>query len=602
MFLLQASGFKHLEVLVKYIFVLLVLLSVTLASNPDLTLRKTVIVPDNQSPTTKPQTPYSQTLNSQTPNSSTDLVLGRIECVGGTCYDWVNGPCASWCVNDPSNGIHVSWLWSNTEAMSDRNMRYNFYDWSTHTWNWISATNYMNSGIPVFSHVMTSVAGGADLDNTTGNFVICGNYGTSGSIKPELARDLVPGGGLFEYSEGPLGWRWPFIAITQNQAIHVACTDATSTDSLFYTRCSPWGTWSTPINVCPPAPEQMFPNQNIQASKISNKVIITWEESEPANNMDRGYYRLSTDGGTNWSAPTQIPFPPSSLDSPSFHITGFYACFDQNDNFHLATQTAPAGLAWPAEIWHYCPTNNPAWSHVFLRDYDTLAAGVGYNALSACRASITRNPSNNYLYIAWECFDSLNYEPSTSLGRASIWIAESRDNGLTWPYKTRITDLDQTSKRFPVVGGVQVTPSTTDSDTLFILYMVDSIAGAFLQGEHRFCVNPMVLHRVPVPFPTGIEENSLLQVTNFAFQVSPNPFSSNTLISYSTPNSQTLKLQIYDVTGRLVKTLVNQSTPAGNYATNWNRTDHNNNRAPAGIYFVSLKTDDKSITKKITIN
>jgi len=580
---------------VKYIFVFLALFSIVFASNPDLTQRKTIIIPDDYVP--KFETPHSQLFNSQTPNSPTDLILGRIECIGGTAYDWVNGPCASWCVNDQNNGIHVTWMWSNTETFSDRNMRYNFYDWSTSTWNWIDANNYMNSGINVFSQALTSVAGGSDLDRTTGNFVICGNHSSAGSILPKLARDLVPGGGLFEYSDGPLGWRWPFIAVSQNQSIHVACVDVGTTDSLYYTRCSPWGTWSAPINVCQGTPAPLFPNHNIQASKTSNKVIITWEESEPANNQDRGYYRFSNDGGVNWDAPVQIPFPPSSLDSPSFHIGGFYACFDQNDNFHLVTQTAPPGLAWPAEIWHYCPTNNPTWSHIHLRDYDTLAGSVGYNTLAACRPSITRNPSNNYLYVTWEMFDSLNLEPLTSRTRADIWVAESRDNGLTWVGKTRITDPNTTSKRFPVAGGVQVTPSPTDKDTLLVLYMVDSIAGAFVQGEHRYCVNPMVLHRVPVPLTVGIEQEPIDNAYNLTLNVLPNPFQNNTTIHYSLPHNTHLNLTIYDITGRNVKTLINGHQSSGNYSITLN-----SQTLAKGIYFCSLKTDARQITKKLIIN
>lgn len=555
---------------------------------------------------TDPSQPYNpgnnQSLLAQkiSPVDNTDNfpILGRIEYIGGTCYDWVNGPSATWCINDPANGIHTTWLWSNTEAMSDRNMRYNFYDWSTHTWNWINTSNYMQSGINVFSHVMTSVAGGADLDRTSGNFVICGNYASSGSILPELGRDIAPGNGLFEYTQGPLGYRWPFIAVSQNQSIHIACIDATSTDSLFYTRCSPWGTWSTPIRIPFPTPDPMFPNQNIAASKVSNKVCIVWEFSEDAG-QERAFYRISNDNGANWQTPTQLPFPPSTGMAPSFGVSSLFAMYDAQDNLHIVASVSDTGVTVPAEIWHWCPQNNPQWSLIHHFEPETLTAPVGYNAIFACRPTLIQEPTTNYFYVCWEQFDSLNYEPMTSRARADIHIAQSNNNGQTWNAKARITDPNTTSKRFPVVGGVQVTPSTTDKDTLFVLYMVDSIAGAFLQGEHRYCVNPMVLQRIPVPLATSIEEQTTrANTSHLTLEVNPNPLTTSTNIYYTRPAHAKTIIEVYDISGKLIKTF---SDNQHNRKT-WNRTDNNGNKVNAGVYYILLKTENKTLSKKIIIN
>lgn len=566
--------------------------------NRDLIAQKRILIDENtQLEATTINNPKAKT-DEQT--SSNDFVLGRIEVVGGTCYDWVNGPCATWCINDPTNGIHVTWLWSNTSGLTDRNMRYNFYDWSTHSWNWIDNNNYMNSGINVFSHTMTSVAGGADLDRTTGNFVIAGNYGTSGSILPKLARDLVPGGGLFEYTEGPLGWRWPFIALSQNQAIHVACVDVTTTDSLYYTRCQPWGTWTTPINICRPQPAPMFPNHNIAASKVSNKVCIVWEYSEDVG-QERAFYRISNDGGINWQSIQQLPFPPSVGFAPSFGVSSLFVMYDVSDNLHIVASVSDTNRTVPAEIWHWCPTNNPQWSLIHRFDPDTLTAPVGYNAIFATRPSIIQEPTTGYFYVAWEQFDSLNFEPSTNRARADIHIAQSNNNGQTWNAKARITDPNTTSKRFPVVGGVQVTPSPTVKDTLLVFYMIDSIAGAFLQNEHRFCVNPMVVHRVPVPLSPAIEENNNVIKPNLELQVLPNPITNNAMIKYSLPKSGKVNLLISDITGRTIQVLRQTFEQAGSYTIQFSSKSNSKRKLSAGIYFITLTTGEGSITKKILI-
>ncbi len=582
----------------KIIILTISILAMSFAINNNLTHIQTTMTENNKS-----NVNIVSANTSYLPNPTPLPLVGRTEVIGGTCYDWVNGPDFTWLVNDPANGIHVTWMWSNTEAMADRNMRYNYYDWTTKAWSWIDASNYMNSGIPVFPSAMSSVAGGSDIDPITGNFVISGMNTVGGVLANEIARDQAPGAGLFEYTQGISGYRWPAIAVTHNQAVHVAALDVPSTESLYYARVQPWNTWTSYIKIPPPAPDPTFPNINIAASKTSNKVIIVWEEATPADAQDRAYYRLSTDGGANWGASTQIPFPPSTGMLPSFGVSSLFAMFDNSDNFHIVASVADTGHTMPAEIWHYCPTNTPVYSLIQHYEAETLAAAVGYNAIFACRPTMVQNPSNGYLYVAWEQFDSLNYEPLTSLARADIYVSESPNNGLTWQGKTRITTPNTMSKRFPIAGGIQVTPSTSVPDTLLIMYMNDSIAGAFLQSQHRFCVNPMICHRVAVPI-IGIEENNPIpKYYNFALMTpQPNPFKSYANFEYSVPAQGNVSLIIHDVSGRVVKTLVSREQPAGNYSVIWNGNNENNRPINSGVYFCTLQTKEKSITKKVIIN
>jgi len=577
----------------KVVILVLSILTVTFAVNKDL-IRVKTIQPDNDKPVVQTTT-TNVTLPSNNGNPYPLLPdVGRTEIIGGTCYDWINGPVFSTLRNDPANGLHATWMWSNTEAMSDRNMYYNYYDWTTKTWNWINTTNYMNSGLAVFPHTLSSVGGGADLDLVSGNFVISGMYTIGGVLSVKLARDQAPGAGLFDYSQGPTGYRWPCIGVTNNQNVQVAAIDAATTYLLYYARTTtPWTTWTPYVNIAPPAPDPYFPDQNIAASKISNKVVVVWESSNDAY-PERAYYILSADGGATWGAPTQIPFPPSVGMVPGFNISSLFATFDANDNLHIVMSVADTGYTLPAEVWHYCPTNTPAYSLIHHYDAETLNAAVGYNAIFATRPSICRNPTNNYLYVAWEQFDSLNYEPLTTLARADIHIAESRDNGLSWYAKKKITTPNTMSKRFPVVGGVQ-------GDTLLVMYMADSIAGAFLQTQHRYCVNPIVLHRVPVPLTPGIEhENTNPKFYNFALmQPTPNPFNTRTTIRYSLPTQVKVTLSIYDVTGKLVKNLLSATRSAGEYSVTWDGRDETNKKVNAGIYFYTLKTSDKSISRKL---
>lgn len=71
----------------------------------------------------------------------------------------------------------------------------------------------------------------------------------------------------------------------------------------------------------------------------------------------------------------------------------------------------------------------------------------------------------------------------------------------------------------------------------------------------------------------------------------PNPFNSTTIIPFIIPDrlaNSPVELSVYDVQGRLVKRLVSQRLPAGNYATRWDGTSESGLTAASGVYFYHL--------------
>ncbi|MFH1701024.1 MAG: T9SS type A sorting domain-containing protein [Candidatus Zixiibacteriota bacterium] len=76
----------------------------------------------------------------------------------------------------------------------------------------------------------------------------------------------------------------------------------------------------------------------------------------------------------------------------------------------------------------------------------------------------------------------------------------------------------------------------------------------------------------------------------------PNPFNPSTTISYSLPEQDYVTLKIYNILGQNIKTLVDETKPAGRYEVEWN-----SGMAASGIYFYRLTFEDKIITKKMTL-
>lgn len=78
------------------------------------------------------------------------------------------------------------------------------------------------------------------------------------------------------------------------------------------------------------------------------------------------------------------------------------------------------------------------------------------------------------------------------------------------------------------------------------------------------------------------------------FQNYPNPYNSQTTISYSVPISSLVQIQIFDILGRKVSTLLNEEKAAGNYKINFNARE-----LTSGVYFYRLQAGDYVETKKM---
>ena len=60
-------------------------------------------------------------------------------------------------------------------------------------------------------------------------------------------------------------------------------------------------------------------------------------------------------------------------------------------------------------------------------------------------------------------------------------------------------------------------------------------------------------------------------------------------------------LQVFDVAGRLVTTLVNEPRGAGRYSATWNGVDASGARVGSGVYFYRLSAGNGSLTRKMVL-
>jgi len=96
---------------------------------------------------------------------------------------------------------------------------------------------------------------------------------------------------------------------------------------------------------------------------------------------------------------------------------------------------------------------------------------------------------------------------------------------------------------------------------------------------------------------TSIQKNDATLPNNFNIaQNHPNPFNPSTQITYSLGKNTNVELNVYDILGHNVATLVNEYQQVGTYNIVWDASEFS-----AGEYFYTMKADNFAVTKKMLL-
>jgi len=85
------------------------------------------------------------------------------------------------------------------------------------------------------------------------------------------------------------------------------------------------------------------------------------------------------------------------------------------------------------------------------------------------------------------------------------------------------------------------------------------------------------------------------------YQNSPNPFNPATEIAFGLPLGARVRLDVYNLLGQRVTTLVDGYRSAGKHSVVWNGTDSNGGIVASGVYFYKLATDSFTDTRKMLL-
>lgn len=178
----------------------------------------------------------------------------------------------------------------------------------------------------------------------------------------------------------------------------------------------------------------------------------------------------------------------------------------------------------------------------------------------------------------------------------TVFLEASQD-GLNWTtlkFRTSLTtawSLDSALLN-PVFSG----PGSNDSILFRMRLQTDAAANAF-----GWLVDDVFLKVQPFPSGTGGGPAGRGPALLALDQNRPNPFRSRTAISYQLPAPGRIRLGIYNISGQLVKTLVDARQSAGLHSASWDGRDNSGRRASAGVYIYRLSTDSGDLTGKMVL-
>src|SRR5205085_1803640 len=92
----------------------------------------------------------------------------------------------------------------------------------------------------------------------------------------------------------------------------------------------------------------------------------------------------------------------------------------------------------------------------------------------------------------------------------------------------------------------------------------------------------------PVPLPTVV-----------ALRTAPNPFVRQARVTFELPRDATVRLAVFDISGRRAQTLYQGSASAGVHHLDWNARSSSGGQLQAGVYFLRLEADGRTIVRKV---
>lgn len=311
-----------------------------------------------------------------------------------------------------------------------------------------------------------------------------------------------------------------------------------------------------------------------------------------------GVYR-TTNGGTNWDS---LPFPGTNLIYQADFVSAQTGWVVSSSSAYVY-KTVDGGMNWASQTG---PTGA-------VYGVDMIDANTGYIVGTGGSIRKTTDGGTTWTSLTPNTSSTLYavkmLNANTGYITGSSVLRRTTNGGTSWdtvsvPYSTTMYGMDWTSLVVGMLagsstgftcrtvdGGLTWAIETTSGSTMYNLHMThhDSAwAVGSIQGVYKWAKGMVgnITWTGKVPGEYYLSQNY------------PNPFNPSTTINFGIPKSGKVSLNVYDITGRLVTTLLNNAPlNPGNVTVKFDGSN-----IASGVYFYTLTVDNNRIdTKKMIL-
>ena len=139
-------------------------------------------------------------------------------------------------------------------------------------------------------------------------------------------------------------------------------------------------------------------------------------------------------------------------------------------------------------------------------------------------------------------------------------------------------------KQYKFLDSNPIENTRSDDTIIYRLKQID------IDGKSTYYINNII--KLDVHLLKSAFDALSIPIEFALMQNYPNPFNPSTTIKYDLPAEQNVRLEIYNILGERVKTLVNDTKKAGRYSITWNGKNDYGSRVASGVYIYTIRTKE----------
>lgn len=340
----------------------------------------------------------------------------------------------------------------------------------------------------------------------------------------------------------------------------------------------------------------------------------------PEAEADNFWAIYSSDNGATWTgkmlAPDGVRNGVSGYHTPGFAplienfgqvdmaITNSGVMHAVANGYGLVVDEGGVATAngFPLLYWN---SVDQTWVSISDESVDTVQAiGDFYptNSIGQAYPSVSISEDGQVVYVLWTGpqftasgeLDTLDNGAGAPYYWRDMYHAYSTDGGTTWTYGGVFPGMSNTLSEVFAHAGQHLEFIAPNTYRAHIVYLADLTTGV-APFDGVLSDNPLMYTTFDIVTTSVGEEGEL--VSNYELsQNYPNPFNPSTTISYTLAERSNVTLKVYDVLGKEVANLVNNSQDAGTYQVNFDASN-----LSTGLYIYTLNAGNFTSSKKMML-